>query len=537
MIRLTFCLFAVGALPALSAAPPVVVVNAVTDLYRPLPFDQQKLTGLLGERMRANSEGYLEHVNPAASPSEAAGKFLDAAANAYEYRHDQDLRTLMDRVAKELLTVQRTNGLLARKYDLLGLLAYYRITGDESAFAASKKAADLLISEYTNEAGNGEGLTGILLEPLVYLYRYTGNERYLQFCRSLAESPIAFGESASPHERISTLVGLVELYRITGDASYYRTAVAAWRNLRDTRLSLSAMLTSTGQEATIPDPCVVVSWMQLTLDLLRLTGEAQYGEELERIVYNQLFAAQDPKTGAVFTSVPLKGSKKVADTKDECAPSEAQGISLLPSAAWGRYGNGIAIVLYGAARGTFQLRRRGAVQLYAEATYPETGEILLHVDPAHNIQFPLRLRVPEWTNNFTVDIAGSHLIGKRGEFLTISRQWKRGDTVKIAIDMTVHAITGGDAESIAIQRGPQILALDKTLNPQVKDLRAASIASAVQLKLTSADVKLPSTWTGDQAYTAPGEYDRKPQQLVLVPVADALTYELWIQKAGRARDQ
>ena len=48
--------------------------------------------------------------------------------------------------------------------------------------------------------------------------------------------------------------------------------------------------------------CATVTWLQLTWELLRLTGEPQYGEELEHTVYNALLGAQDPPTGTSATS-------------------------------------------------------------------------------------------------------------------------------------------------------------------------------------------------------------------------------------------
>ena len=213
---------------------------------------------------------------------------------------------------------------------------------------------------------------------------------------------------------------------------------------------------------------------------------------------------------------------------------EAEGLSLIPAAVWGRYGRGIAIILYTPGRATFQLRRRGTIQLYSEASYPETGEILLHVEPSHDLQFPLRLRVPEWTSKFVVDIGGSHLFGKPGEFITINRQWKRGDTVKIAVDMTVHMLNGTreSAGRLAIARGPQILVLDKTVNPGINELGGASLSSTdpSELKTPPVESRFPANWAGSQAYTFSGEYNSQPHQFVLIPFADALNYSLWIGK-------
>lgn len=156
------------------------------------------------------------------------------------------------------------------------------------------------------------------------------------------------------------------------------------------------------------------------------------------------------------------------------------------------------------------------------------------------MQFPIRLRVPDWTSKFTADIGGSHLFGKPGEFLSITREWKRGDTLKIAINVTVRTIDGAPqyTDRLAIRRGPQILALSTTLNPRINNLAAAGVLSTDVLRLGTPPVesRFPAEWAGNQAYTVPGEYEGQPHELVLVPFADAIVYRVWIRKPGVRSD-
>ncbi|HEY1216386.1 MAG TPA: hypothetical protein VGE93_22415 [Bryobacteraceae bacterium] len=104
-MRLRLCLlilsaFLSTALPMVGAVVEPVVRDAVTDLYRPLAFDQQRLSGLLANRMRANVEGYLESaVNHDIDPQNV-GDYLDAAANTFDYTHDRNLGAAMDKALK-----------------------------------------------------------------------------------------------------------------------------------------------------------------------------------------------------------------------------------------------------------------------------------------------------------------------------------------------------------------------------------------------------------------------------------------------------
>jgi DUF1680 family protein len=182
-----------------------------------------------------------------------------------------------------------------------------------------------------------------------------------------------------------------------------------------------------------------------------------------------------------------------------------------------------------------RLRRRGVIHLYTETNYPETGTVLLHVEPDHPIHFPLRLRVPDWTSKFTADVGEDHFAGKPGEFLILNRGWKRGDTVKISMVMTARAIPGirQFSADVAIARGPQVLALAKTLNPDITDLDAVKLehVNSGELQLTPLPTGYAANWMSEQAYALPGTYQGRRKKLILVPFADALNYRVWLAQS------
>jgi len=545
-MRLKFGLVLLAVALSFAAPPKLLVPNAVTDVYRPLPLDTQKLSGLLAERMRANSEGFLEHTDKnlltseggqesSAAAQEQAGYFLNAGSTAYDYTRDGKLRGVIDRIAGQILADIHARGKAqncelngsACRHTLLGLLAYYRVTGNEDALAGSRQLADFLISNRLRSPG--------LIEPMIYLYRRTSENRYLDFAKSSVGNQIVDPAvmRVATAEMLSYLAGEVQLYRVTGDQSYLKRAVATWQEQAANRLSVTGTLSTSSVDEPASD-CLTVSWLQLTLELLRVTGDARYADQLEKTVYNQLLAGQDPRTGDLCPAVGISGRKTWSADPAACASEEARGIALIPALVWGRYENGIAVNFYTAGRGTAILRhRRGTIQLYSEATFPETGQISLHVEPDHTIQFPLRLRVPQWVGHFTADIDGSHLVGAPGTYMNISREWKRGDTVKIQMDLPVHTITrnANSTAEIALQRGPQVLALGNRLNPELTDLSAASLPdAAVKPTLGQATNNLPSSWASDQAYSIDGLYRGKQQKLTFIPFADAISYRVWLRK-------
>src|ERR1700730_15831365 len=189
-----------------------VVPNKVADKY--IPAYYQNIEGLLGYRMNVNLEKRLLQIDSAILLSgfrkrpgsqtwigEHVGKFLFSSANTYKYSNDPRIKQLMDAMAKEFIRCQLPDGYLgtylpkdywtdwdvwAHKYAIIGLLNYYSVTGYAPALEAARKAGDLLYRTFGYKegqrdiiiAGHHAGLApGSVLEPMVDLYRYTGDKK------------------------------------------------------------------------------------------------------------------------------------------------------------------------------------------------------------------------------------------------------------------------------------------------------------------------------------------------------------------------
>jgi hypothetical protein len=585
------------ALPAFAGPAPKspVVADKIAGQFTPAAFERQHMDGILGDRMRVNLEGRLLHVDekalldcfqhrpgPQEWAGEHAGKFLHAAANTWLYSGDERLKTSMDRMARSLIATQLPDGYLGtytddkrwtgwdvwvHKYDLLGLLNYYQATGDDAALAASRKIGDLLVRTF----GTGPGQRDIIaagthvgmastsvLEAMVNLYRFTGERRYLDFCEYLvrswdqpngakiAASLLGTGSvfqtaNAKAYEMMSNLVGLVELYRVSGKAEYLKPAEIAWKDIVAHRLYVTGTTSSSehfqddlvlpGEEAAnVGEGCATVTFLQLTWQLLRATGQPQYAEQLEQTVYNALLGAQDPRNGDICYFTPLNGKKSPTPGINCCVSSEPRGISMIPQLAWGRRGEGIAVLLYVPGRVAVDTGA-GEVALESRTSYPLEGTVELTVRPARAARFPLYLRVPAWTARYEATAGGRTYKGEPGTYLTIDRQWALGDSVRIDMDLTTRVVPGGPSYpyNVAVARGPQFLALESALNRGVVDIQAAG-PRAAQVKLTDAHSQLPANWAGKQAYRMEGVVGGKPRDLMLVPFADARTYRVWLLK-------
>jgi hypothetical protein len=133
--------------------------------------------GYVGQRLDRNLQGILLHrdenmlLDPfrhrktagQAWAGEHVGKWLSAASMMYAYSHDPAILAKLRRVSAELVAMQLDDGYLGtyvekdrwtswdvwvHKYNLIGLLAYWHVTGDESALKGAKGIGDLLAATF-----------------------------------------------------------------------------------------------------------------------------------------------------------------------------------------------------------------------------------------------------------------------------------------------------------------------------------------------------------------------------------------------------
>lgn len=538
------------------------MAEPVADVFTPVPNDLQRLGGMLASRMQANVEGYLEHLplkdlaqsftragaehegakKEDLTAGKSAGLLLEAVTNSYDYSDDPQLKVVMDGLAKLLMSHQETAGyigtypaaqrwthedLSSQSVILRALMAYSRVTGNEEALAASRRLANPVVDHLSRGKGAvADGREAV--EPLLQLYRATNDGRYLAFCRRLAQSSLSeLNVENDLYRFVSFLSGLTDLYQLTADEAYIKAAESGWKRIHDEQLSVTGVpLSKEDSDAG----CLTEVWLRLNLDLLRMRGDARYAEQSQRTVYNQLLASQDPDSGRIDPCVPTDGLKKPTLKIDNCAAAVSLGISTIPEMVWGRHGAGVAIVSYQPGRATLRLRRRATLQLYTEGNYPTTGNIVLHVEPSHDVSFPLQLFVPSWAQSFVAEIGATRLSGKPGQFLTLEREWKKGDTVKLSIDMTVSKLKDSrHPGEVAVQRGPSVLVFTRGDNP-AGDLAAATISPG--------PLTLKADEENEGSFALQGRYEGKRAGLTLIPFADARKpYRLWIKAADSSPGQ
>lgn len=562
---------------------PVVSYKAAQK-YFPADLHKIEIDGWLGTRLKANTDlrlhkveeeallaGFINRPGSHSWIGEHIGKFLEAACNAYANNADAELKIQIDRSAQHLIAAQLPDGYLgtydidshwtswdvwSHRYDLMGLLRYYELSGHKPALTTCKKIGDLLIATFGNEMGQKDivkagGHVGMaatcILESMGELYRFTGDKKYLDYCYFVVKSfdnpkgpkilstLDAVGRvdkvaNAKAYEMMSNFLGIVKLYRLTNDAQFLKPIETAWSDIVATRLYITGttssfehfqddhILPATGKD-NMGEGCVTTTWVQLSYQLFCITGQMKYLDELERSVYNHLTGAENPQTGGVSYYTPLMGKKPFRTVITCCMSSLPRGLAMVPLFANGKLNSNPSFLFY--QPGTYSTTiANKQISFTTTGDFLQDEKIDISVNTSATSAFSIDFRKPYWANNFSITVNGKPASSDNKEMVSIKRLWKKGDKVQINFSMSTIVLEGGKSypNQIAYQRGPQVLAFDNIVNGFAAD--SISIP-ANNIQLQRATISLPNKWIGEQKFQLNASFNNSMKNIILVPYADA----------------
>lgn len=369
----------------------------------------------------------------------------------------------------------RTWDIWTHSYLILGLLEAHRHLGDASYLEAACRIGDLCLRTLTSggiditDLGNHHGMSAtVLMDPALELHFATGEQRFLDLAlrileqaegnprlalltQALAGADAAEIATGKAYQLIWNLLALAKLHRATGDATHLRAVVNLWRNIRDHHLTLGGGpwggVAQRSREifnpATVFSPygyvetCSTLAWIQLNRELLAITGEAAYAEEIERSAYNDLLGAQAPD-GENWCYYSFPNGRRVHTTYWRCCKSSgAMALEELPSIAYSTVADGVRVNLLGASHAILNVPDVGAVRVEQRTTYPFDGEVVIHVAPERTATFVVHVRIPQWAAGASIRVKGASITtsAPAAAFFPIYREWREGDVITLSLPM------------------------------------------------------------------------------------------------------
>lgn len=364
----------------------------------------------------------------------------------------------------------RTWDIWTHAYLILGLLEVHRHFPEPRYLDAARRIGDLCWRTLheggidITELGNHHGMSAtVLMDPAVELYFATGEQRYLELAqrvlqqaneqRELALLPRALAgidaagiATGKAYQLEWNLVGLAKLHKATGNADCLRAVDHLWRSIRDHHLTLGGGpwggVAHRSREVFNPpgvfspygyvETCSTLSWIQLNRELLALSGEAIYAEEIERSAYNDLLGAQAPN-GEDWCYYVFPNGRRVHTTYWRCCKSSgAMALEELTALACTLDGKrDIAVHIYGPCEARFMLAGAGEVCIAQHTAYPYPGDIRLRISVERTARFALKLRIPTWADGATLAIGDEDagVAAVPGQYAAIEREWHDGDEI------------------------------------------------------------------------------------------------------------
>lgn len=395
---------------------------------------------------------------------------------------------------------------------LAGLMDIYEVSGNEKALETAKGMSDwvyarlsqlptdTLISMWNSYIA---GEFGGMNETMARLYRITNEPRFLEGARLFDNIEVFFGDAGHTHglaknvdtfrgkhanQHVPQIMGALEMYRGSNAPEYYRVADNFWHMARhDYMYSIGGVAGArnpnnaecfTSQPATLyengfalggqNETCATYNMLKLSRNLFLYDQRAELMDYYEQGLYNHILASVAKDSPANTYHVPLTpGSVKSFGNPHMrgftcCNGTAIESSTKLQNSIYFKSADNGALYVNLYVPSTLKWAERD-VTIEQTTTFPNEDNTRLTIQGGG--MFDLNVRVPRWaTKGFFVKINGEEqaVEAQPGSYLTLSREWKDGDTVELRMPFHFYLDPVMDQPNIAsLFYGPVLLAAEE----------------------------------------------------------------------------
>lgn len=230
--------------------------------------------------------------------------------------------------------------------------------------------------------------------------------------------------------------------------------------------------------------------------LLQATGDAKWGDLIEKILFNAGMGAitKDFKSYQYYSGPNQfianglsshwndhepwymnsrdRAAFKINHRPSCCGGNVNRMLPVFCSRMWMKKGeDGIVAALYSASVYRAKLKNvKGDVVVTEETNYPFDQNVRFKLALSKKSTFKMFFRIPAWCNGAMLSLNGKPLSVdcKPGTFATLNREFSNGDIVELILPMEVNQVFLPE-NGIAFERGPLVYALEIAAKTVVKD--------------------------------------------------------------------
>lgn len=458
---------------------------------------------------------------------EFVGKLLTGIAFSYKVNNDESLLNAANSIINDLEIAQGEDGYLgvfkggarysisSSNWDLwnqyhciVGLLEWYKITGNEKAYSIAKKTIDCIYDTFQGKSylvnGGFETNRGIA-HAYALMYQVSKDKKYLDEAEIIinrdcqdprgwyfnALNGLSFYNSSSPRwEVLHMIMTLGILYQETKDEEYYYIMNYIYEDILKTDIHNTGGFT-TNEAATgnpykegVIETCCTIAWEAFATEFYKISKRVDVIDELERTYFNGMLGSLLDNDKYCTYNTPVNGvqgscgsydGRRVQSQQDIsfqfnsgspdmncCQANLARGLGQLCEWAILNDGNSLYLNYYGNANIETMINNQ-KVKIQQITDYPLNGKIKLKISGLDRpTNFSLNLRIPSWSNNNSVMFDGKNVTMESNKYYEINKLWDNDDEVELNLDLHFTCWKGESNQKgySSIYYGPILLALD-----------------------------------------------------------------------------
>ncbi|MGB6387518.1 MAG: beta-L-arabinofuranosidase domain-containing protein [Terriglobales bacterium] len=229
------------------------------------------------------------------------------------------------------------------------------------------------------------------------------------------------------------------------------------------RGQLGDSLTKT--HASFETPCGAYGHFKITRYLLRVTKDSQYGDSMERVLYNTILGAwpvQADGTSFYYSDYATTGKKGwYRDKWPCCSGTFPQLAADYHISTYLRSADGVYVNLFTPSSVKWT-DGSGHYALTQKTNYPLENAVEIQISASRPLDYTLYVRIPEWAvKDPILSVNGKRVSDavKPGTFASIRRTWKEGDRVELELPMPMRleAVDANHPNLVALMHGPLVL--------------------------------------------------------------------------------
>ncbi|MBV9848410.1 MAG: glycoside hydrolase family 127 protein [Armatimonadetes bacterium] len=322
-------------------------------------------------------------------------------------------------------------------------------------------------------------------EVLADVYAITGDRKYLtlaeKFCHDIIFDPLARGDGVildGQHANceIPKFVGYERIYELTGDKVWHTAAQNFWANVTGERTWANggnsqwehffapAEYESKVQEICGPETCNTYNMLKLTQALYTLQPSARYMDFYERALYNHILSSEAPGGGFVYYTPMRPGHYRVYSRPFDafwcCVGTGMENHGKYGKMIYAAGPNRLYVNLF--IPSVLHWKAQG-LTLRQDTIFPQEPRTRLALTLTRPRRMTLSIRYPGWVapGALKVSVNGAPVPAQArpGSYADVTRIWKSGDHVEVALPMRLRAEPlPHSADYAAFLYGPILLA-------------------------------------------------------------------------------